>query len=75
MASGGFSFHGARQAFFAGGAVNLREHTWSVAGFEYLREAPDLTKHSTWPAADFGYLGDMPDTLSAYGYCLRVGSA
>jgi hypothetical protein len=74
MGSGGFSFGGSRQAFFAGGAVNLRKQTWSAVGFGYLVEAPEMTKYSAWPAADFGYLGDKPDLLTAYGYCLRLGS-
>jgi hypothetical protein len=72
MGSGGFSFGGSRQTFFAGGAVNLRRQTWSAAGFGYLVEAPAMTKYSAWPAADFGYLGDKPDLLTAHGYCLRV---
>lgn len=74
MASGGFSFGGARQSFFAGGAVDLDRDTWSATGYGYLREAPEMTRYSTWPASDFGYLGEMPDTLTAYGYCLRTGS-
>ena len=74
MGSGGFSFGGSRQAFFAGGAVDLARQTWSASGYGYLVEAPEMTKYGAWPAADFGYLGDKPDLLTAYGYCLRIGS-
>jgi hypothetical protein len=73
MAGGGFSLGGSRQAFFAGGAVDLGAQTWSVTGYGYLIEAPERNAYGTWPAADFGYLGDAPDTLTAYGYCLRTG--
>jgi hypothetical protein len=74
MGSGGFSFGGSPQSFFAGGAVDLRTHTWSAAGFGYLVEAPEMTRYSAWPHSEFGYLGDKPDLLTAYGYCLRIGS-
>jgi hypothetical protein len=75
MITGGFSFHGARQAFFGGAAVDLDANTWSVAGYGYLVRAPALTKSAQWSAADFGYLGEHPDVLTAYGYCLRVAPA
>ena len=73
MASGGFSFGGSRQAFFAGGAVDLERGTWAAAGYGYHVSDPEPTAYSSWPAADFGYLGDRPYVLTAYGYCLRVG--
>ncbi|MGH2984430.1 MAG: hypothetical protein ACRDK5_09290 [Solirubrobacterales bacterium] len=44
LTSGGFSFNGKQEPFFAGGSVN-RNGTWSATGYAYFGPAPSLTAY------------------------------
>jgi hypothetical protein len=44
LTSGGFSFNGSRDAFFAAGWIN-DDGTWSATGFGYMGPAPALTAY------------------------------
>jgi hypothetical protein len=50
LTAGGFSFNGARDAFFAGGSFN-DDGSWSATGFGYLGPAPSLTAYGYCLAA------------------------
>jgi hypothetical protein len=50
MTSGGFSFNGSRDAFFAGGSLNA-DGTWSATGFGWFGPADALTAYGYCLAA------------------------
>jgi hypothetical protein len=44
LTSGGFSFNGSQEPFFAGGAVG-KDGTWSATGYAYFGPAPGITAY------------------------------